>query len=89
VKVLFDKSFIQDIQKFKDEKLNLRIAKAIQAIEEAESLAGIPNISKIKRHPSAYRIRVGHYRIGLFKENDVIKLIRVLHRKDIYTCFPR
>ncbi|TVR42795.1 MAG: type II toxin-antitoxin system RelE/ParE family toxin [Bacteroidia bacterium] len=86
--VLFDKSFLQDIRKINDVKLKSRISKIIQLIEKAESLNEIQNLSKMKGHPSAYRIRVGEYRIGLFKEKEVIKLMRILHRKDIYTYFP-
>ncbi len=86
--VLFDKSFLHDIRKINDAKLKSRISKIIQLIEKAESLNEIQNLSKMKGHPSAYRIRVGEYRIGLFKEKEVIKLMRILHRKDIYTYFP-
>lgn len=89
MKVLFDKSFLQDIQKINDGKLKSRINNIIQLLEEAESLTSIPHLIKMKGHASAYRLRVGEYRIGLFKEKEVVKLIRVLHRKDIYTYFPR
>ena len=86
--VLFDTSFLHDIRKINDAKLKLRIARAIQSIEKAASLNEIKNLGKMKGHSSAYRIRVGEYRIGLFKEKEVIKLVRILHRKDIYTFFP-
>ena len=86
--VLFDKSFLHDIRKINDAKLKLRIARVIQSIEKASSLNEINNLGKMKGHASAYRIRVGEYRIGLFKENEAIKLVRILHRKDIYTFFP-
>ncbi len=88
MKVLFDKSFLQDIRKIKNEKLKSRISIIIRLIEEAESLNEIQNLSKMKGHDYAFRIRVGEYRIGLFKEKDTIKLIRVLHRKDVYKFFP-
>ena len=86
--VLFDKSFLHDIRKINDAKLKLRIAAVIQSIEKAASLNEIKNLGKMKGHASAYRIRVGEYRIGLFKEKEVVKLVRILHRKDIYTFFP-
>ena len=37
---------------------------------------------------SYYRIRIGDYRIGIKGEGDVIVLMRVMHRKDIYRVFP-
>ncbi len=86
--VLFDKSFLHDIRKINDAKLKLRIDTVIQSIEKAESLNEIKNLGKMRGHASAYRIRVGEYRIGLFKEKEVVKLVRILHRKDIYTFFP-
>lgn len=88
MRVLFDKSFLQDIGKVTDQKLKTRISMCIRSIEEAESLTEIPHLSKMKGHAFAYRIRLGDYRIGLFKEKEVVKFIRVLHRKDIYTFFP-
>jgi mRNA interferase RelE/StbE len=88
VKVFFDKSFLQDIRKIKNEKLKTRISTVIRLIEEAESLNEIKNLSKMKGHDYAFRVRVGEYRIGLFKDKDAIKLIRVLHRKDVYKFFP-
>jgi mRNA interferase RelE/StbE len=88
VKVLFDKSFLQDIRKISDGKLKLRISKTIQLIENADALSEIPNLSKMKGHASAYRIRLGAYRMGLFKEKEAVRLIRVLHRKDMYSFFP-
>ncbi len=86
--VLFDKAFLHDIRKINDAKLKLRIGTVVQSIENAETLNEIKNLVKMKGHASAYRIRLGEYRIGLFKEKEVIKLVRILHRKDIYTFFP-
>jgi mRNA interferase RelE/StbE len=37
---------------------------------------------------NAYRIRLGDFRVGLFLDNDVVTLARILHRKDIYKLFP-
>ena len=48
-----------------------------------------PNIKKLKCSNTAYRIRVGNYRIGLFIiTNDTIQFSRVLHRREIYRHFP-
>jgi mRNA-degrading endonuclease RelE of RelBE toxin-antitoxin system len=49
---------------------------------------GEPGIKPLKNAKNAFRIRVGEYRIGLKKEEDVIEVMRVLHRKDIYRFFP-
>ncbi|HMO61220.1 MAG TPA: hypothetical protein PKC39_01310 [Ferruginibacter sp.] len=38
----------------------------ITALTNANSLAGIENIKKIKGHKDCYQIRIGDYRLGLF-----------------------
>lgn len=88
MKILFDKSFLRDIQKISDEKLKSKVIETLDSIERANSLSEIPNLRKMKGHATACRIRVGDYRIGLYKENDSIKLIRFMNRKDIYKYFP-
>ncbi|GHT72984.1 hypothetical protein FACS189456_2800 [Bacteroidia bacterium] len=50
--------------------------------------ARIANLKKMKGHHSAYRIRVGNYRIGIFVEGDTIIFAILEHRKDIYRVFP-
>jgi mRNA-degrading endonuclease RelE of RelBE toxin-antitoxin system len=37
---------------------------------------------------TAYRIRIGDYRIGIFFKEDTVIFARILHRKDIYKLFP-
>jgi mRNA interferase RelE/StbE len=57
-------------------------------MESVNLLDEIPNTKKLKGHSSAYRTRVGDYRLGFFFENGVIQLARFIHRKDIYKIFP-
>lgn len=57
-------------------------------MESIDSLDEIPNIKKLKGHKSAYRIRIGDYRLGFFFENTTIIFARFVHRKDIYKIFP-
>jgi len=56
--------------------------------ESEENLNNIPNLKKLLGHRSAYRVRLGDYRVGFFYENHKISLARVVHRKDIYKVFP-
>jgi len=60
----------------------------ILLLEQADSLTDIPNLKKLKGHKSAYRIKIGDYRIGLFAEGLDIELARLVHRRDIYKVFP-
>lgn len=60
----------------------------IKLLEDTIDLSEIPTIKKLKGHPTAYRLRIGDYRVGFFKEKDTVILTRVLHRKDLYKKFP-
>jgi mRNA interferase RelE/StbE len=86
--LIFDRSFLQDLQKLSDPKIKQRVSATLALIEQARTLREIPNIIKMSGHNAAYRIRIGEYRIGLFRDKNVLKLIRFMHRKDIYSNFP-
>ena len=89
MKVSFDKSFIKAIVKIKNPLVLKRIENIIYCLESAESIENVSNIKKLIGYTSYYRIKMGVYRIGFELINDKeIKLITVLHRKDIYKKFP-
>ncbi len=41
-------------------------------------------IKKMKEYVDMYRVRVGRYRIVYQKTNDLIRIVVVQHRKDVY-----
>lgn len=87
--VEFDKSFKKSLRKIKDRALLSKIEDTILQLESAKQLSQIKNIQKMQGYTSYYRIKLGDYRIGLeLAENNVINLILVAHRKDIYRQFP-
>lgn len=87
--VRFDKSFIKALDKIKDKTILKRIESVIQKAEEAETLEQISNIKKLIGFTVYYRIKISDYRIGLELINsNEIRLITILHRKDIYKKFP-
>jgi len=88
MKVLYDKRFYEDIKVLKDLELKRRLEKLINKIEVANSLNDIPNLIKIKGSQNAFRVRLGDYRLGIFTDKSQVKLIRFLHRKEIYKYFP-
>ncbi|PHX81999.1 MAG: plasmid stabilization protein, partial [Flavobacteriales bacterium] len=53
-----------------------------------ENLNNISHLKKLAGHKSAYRVRIGAYRVGFFYENNKAIFARVIHRKDIYKVFP-
>jgi mRNA interferase RelE/StbE len=88
VKVLIDESFEKDIKKVTDKKLLNQIADCIEEIIKTDKLSDISACKKLTGSKNAYRIRIGDYRIGFVLENQIIILIRFMHRSKIYRRFP-
>ena len=88
MKVEFLKKFSKDLDDVKTRTLKQALIRVIELLETADSLDKIPNTKKLKGHKSAYRTRVGDYRLGFFFNNATILLARFVHRKDIYKIFP-
>ena len=88
MKVEFLKKFSKDLDDVRTKSAKESVIRIIELMEVVDSLEKIPNIKKLKGHRSAYRVRVGDYRLGFFLENSTILLARFLHRKDIYRIFP-
>ena len=88
MKVEFLKRFSKDIDELTVKSVKSALKKVIESIEKANTLTDIPNTKKLQGHKTAYRIRVGDYRLGFFYENKTIILARFVNRKDIYKLFP-
>ena len=88
MKVEFLKKFSDDLDDVRIKSVKQALIRVIEQLEKSDSLINIPNIKKLKGHRSAYRVRVGDYRLGFFYENSTILLARFLNRKDIYKLFP-
>ena len=82
------KSFNKDIEKIKDKKLALRIKNIISSLQNATTIELLPNTKKLKGSTTAYRIKLGDYRIGFFLKENIVELTAFAHRKDIYKYFP-
>lgn len=88
MQVEFLSKFSKDIDHISVKSVKLNLSKLIRQLEKEENLDNIPNIKKLSGHKSAYRIRIGNYRVGFFYENNKVIFARVIHRKDIYKVFP-
>ena len=88
MKVEFLKQFSKDIDGLNIKSVNNSLIHLIELMEQADKITQIPNTKKLKGHRSAYRTRIGDYRLGFFFENSTILLARFVHRKDIYKIFP-
>ncbi len=88
MRVEFLEKFSRDVDKISVKSVKQSVARLILHIEAADSLANIPQVKKLTGFKSAYRIRIGDYRIGVFVEDNMVQFARIVHRKDIYKVFP-
>lgn len=88
MEIIFLDKFEKDIDKIKSKSVKSNIIKIIEHVEKANSISEIKNLKKLKGFSSAYRIRMGDFRIGVFIEDNKLEFARIIHRKDIYKMFP-
>ncbi len=65
----FLSKFSKDIDHINQKSVKINLIKLIQQLETVENLNNISNLKKLIGHKSAYRIRIGDYRVGFFYEN--------------------
>jgi mRNA interferase RelE/StbE len=88
MKVEFLAKFVKDLDKLNVPHVKSSVVKTIELLESADNLSDIQHLKKLKGHKSAFRIKIGEYRIGIFVEGKTVEIARVVHRKDIYKVFP-
>ena len=81
------KSFTKDADKL-PAPFKKQLSLIIGNIEKASQPSQLDNCKKLTGFKTAYRIRMGQYRIGFYYENKTVELVRILHRKEIYRYFP-
>jgi mRNA interferase RelE/StbE len=80
--------FLKLLRALRNDDLRRRLSDVVDRVEGAPTICDIPNLKKLKGHKTAYRIRVGDFRVGLFIEGDTAIFADFDHRKDIYNRFP-
>ena len=89
MKLIYTKAITKDVRKIKDKKLKSKIANVIISMKASSEIEQLKSLKKMSGHPSAYRIRIGNYRLGFYLVNETIVLARFLKRNDIYKVFPK
>lgn len=84
----FRASFTKDLRRIKDRSLFKRVQETIEEVGVADNVFKIRNLKKLKAEGRYYRMKLGHYRIGLIIEGDNAVFVRFLHRNEIYRYFP-
>ena len=88
MKIVFKESFLKDLKKIKDKTIKKRLEKVLQNLETTSDLTSLNSIKKLSGHSTAYRIRIGTYRLGFFYESNIIEIVVFTSRGNIYKNFP-
>ena len=88
MKVTFDKAFLKNIKKLRSKDIKEKTATFIIELEEAEQITYITSVKKLVGDSYSYRKRLGDYRIGFEINDDIVNMVIIAHRKDIYKSFP-
>jgi mRNA interferase RelE/StbE len=64
--VEFLSKFSKDIDHISQKSVKTNVAKLIRLMESESDLNNIPHLKKLVGHKSAYRVRIGDYRIEIF-----------------------
>lgn len=86
MKIEIKKSFLKDVKKA-DKSYRLKVLNLIEEIENSTTLNEISNLKKLKGYSNFFRVRMLDYRVGVVIEDNVVKFVRFLQRKDIYKFF--
>ena len=85
--ILIDRSFEKDAKRLPHD-VQKKLKQLILQLQQAKSFSDL-GCEKLSGSQNAYRIRLGNYRIGIYKEEEMVVLSRVLNRKEIYRYFPK
>lgn len=88
MKVEFLSGFEKDLSRTRDKILVKLILECIDLFEKAKKINEVPNVKRLKGHPSAFRYRKGKYRIGFYWEDQTIVFAAFDTRDKIYHRFP-
>ncbi|MBU1599825.1 type II toxin-antitoxin system RelE/ParE family toxin [bacterium] len=89
MEVLYRKLFLKDLKKLKNQPIYKQIVDLVfTTLPKAATLRDIAGIKAMKKYPNRYRIRIGNYRIGIEVGDNIIEVMRILHRREFYRYFP-
>lgn len=88
MKVEFKKKFLKELSKLPSENAEVIEDFVFDVLPNYETLEEIGKIEKMKGYKNYFKIRFGDYRVGIKRENEVIVIETVKHRREIYKFFP-
>jgi len=88
MEVVYKNKFLKQLDKIKLQTTKDKLIQFIEQVKEAETITDLEKVKKMKGFDTAYRYKMGDYRVGFFYEDGVITFAAFMHRKEIYTFFP-
>lgn len=90
MEIVFLNSFKKDLNQINDKKLKEALKHIIFDLKETDTLQSIKGLEKLKGYYSmTYRIKIGDYMLGLYKQDKTVYLARFVSKEDLYKIFPR
>ncbi len=86
--VVITDEFNKSLRKLNNREVNNRVLETIENIENAQTPTDIRGLKKLKGYQTAFRIRIGDYRLGIHILGDTVHFNRIASRKNIYDEFP-
>lgn len=80
--------FRKSLRKLNINDVNGKVLETIENVENAQTTQDIRGLKKLKGYKTAYRIRIGDYRIGIHISSETVYFNRIASRKNIYDEFP-
>lgn len=87
MKILFERTFLHDLEKTKDKRVLKRVQEVIAQAKSAKSTGEIEYLNVMRDYKTCHRINAGEYRIGIQIYRRKLIFVRLIHRKDMYHFF--
>lgn len=88
MKIAYSKKFLKQLASIPSETRTKIEQFAFDELVSISNISQVGKIEKMQGYDGFYKIRFGHYRLGLQLENGAVILKTVMHRKEIYKFFP-
>ncbi len=89
MQIVYNKAFLRDLSKVIPAKRRAKIEEFVfEILPSSNTLFSVGNIEKMQGYKNYYKARFGDYRIGIYMNENILELKRVLNRKEIYKFFP-
>ena len=88
MEVEIKKKFLKELSKLPNEYENTIEEFVFDKLPTYDNLSEIGKVEKMTGYKNYFKIRFGDYRVGIKKENDIIIIETIKHRREIYKYFP-